>query len=350
MAKQAIHRISEIVRHYLPLLLAVCYGVALLLPRPGQAIHGWSLPEAWPEVARPTVSQLLVAVLLLLAAMGVEVRKLPAVAKQPGLLVASLASVWLMPAMVVLLGWWMMPWLLDSASAARLTVGFALVAAMPVANSAAAWTQQSRGELAWTLALIVLSIVLCPWLIPLVLGLLGLSFSAAEAAGLEQLTTSFTGLEFVVWVLLPTGVGMLVRWAVGAQRVADHRRAVLLTSAGTLLLLNYINAAAALPKMKSEFQLVWLVACVGGALVLCLVGLATAHVLGRLFPTSSTTIRALDYSLAMKNTGLALALASELKDHPILLLPVFTMTLVQHLFAGAMHRLAMKQEPPPEAP
>lgn len=342
MAQPALSRISEIVRHYLPLLLAVCYGVALLWPRPGQAIHAWRLPADWPEVARPTVSQLLVAVLLLLAAMGVEVRKLPAVAKQPGLLATALAAVWLMPALVVLLGWWTLPWLMDSALAARLTVGFALVAAMPVANSAAAWTQQSRGELTWTLALIVLSIVLCPWMIPLVLGLLGLSFSAAEAAGLEQLTTSFTGLEFVVWVLLPTAVGMLVRWAVGAERVARHRRGVLLTSAGTLLLLNYINAAAALPRMKSELQVLSLVACVGGALALCLVGLATAHVLGRFFRTGSTIVRALDYSMAMKNTGLALALASELKDHPILLLPVFTMTLVQHLFAGALHRGAMQ--------
>ena len=152
---------------------------------------------------------------------------------------------------------------------------------MPVANSAAAWTQQSRGELAWALALVVLSIVVCPWLIPLVLRLFGLSFSAAEADALEQLTTSFTGLEFVVWVLLPTAAGMIVRWAVGAERVVRHRKGVLLLSAATLLLLNYANAAYALPQMRDELSFATLAVCVAIALLLCLVGLLVAQWLGR---------------------------------------------------------------------
>ena len=58
-----------------------------------------------------------------------------------------------------------------------------------------------------------------------------------------------------------------------------------------------------------------------------------------MFDASGQAVTALDYTLTMKNTGLAIALASNvLVDHPVLLLPVFTMTLVQHLFAGALHR------------
>lgn len=344
MAWKYLSKFSELVRQYLPVLLALCYGFALLVPTPGQWIRALGLPAEWPEILRPTMSQLLVSVLLFLAALGVEFRRLPLVSNRPGLVLSSLAAVWLTPAAVVLLAWWLLPLLTDPATASKLLVGFALVAAMPVANSAAAWTQQSRGELAWALALVVLSIVVCPWMIPLVLRLLGLSFSDYEADALEQLTTSFTGMEFVVWVLLPTAVGMIVRWAVGAERVATHRNGVLLLSAATLLVLNYANAAYALPQMKDELSLSSLAVCVATALLLCLAGLAVARVLGRLFKADVLAVTALDYTLTMKNTGLAIALASNvLVDHPVLLLPVFTMTLVQHLFVGALHRTALER-------
>lgn len=349
MVQRLLTRFSETIRRYLPLLLALCYGLALVMPGPGQMIRGWSLPSDWPEVARPTVSQLLVAVLLLLAALGVEVHRIPIVVRRPVLLISAMAAVWLTPAAVLLVAWWTMPLLLSPEATSTLLVGFALVAAMPVANSAAAWTQQSRGELPWALAMVVLSIIVCPWMIPLVLKLLGLSFSEVEAEAFEQLTASFTGVEFVVWVLLPTALGMLVRWAVGAERVKRHREAVLMWSAATLLMLNYINAAYALPQMKDEFRLVWLVVCVTTALALCFVGLGVARLLGLAFQATGATTTALDYTLTMKNTGLAIALASNvLVDHPILLLPVFTMTLVQHLFVGALHRGALQRNAPVE--
>lgn len=344
MIATGISRASEVVRHHLPLLLIACYVLAMLRPGPGQAMQAWSFPEAWPELARPNASQLMVAVLLLLASMGVEVQRLPIVVRRPGLLASSLLAVWLVPAVVVMLAWWILSQVIDQTEASTLLVGFVLVAAMPVANSAAGWTQQSRGELPWALALVVLSIVLCPWMIPLVLNLLGLSFSDHEVQSLEQLTSSFTGIEFVVWVLLPTALGMIVRWAVGARRVVQNRQGVLLVSAGTLLLLNYMNAASAWPQMRDDFRLVWLAVCVAMALVLCFAGLGAGQLLGRVFPSSVATMTALDYAFTMKNTGLALALASNvLVDQHVLLLPVFTTTLVQHLFASSLHRRAIRR-------
>lgn len=337
-------RLGSGIRRYLPLLLAACYVIALIEPGWGQQLRDWSLPDHWPDVLRPGLSHLLVALLLFLASLGVDVNRLPLVTRKPALVLAALAASWLGPAAVVLLAWWLLPLITDSTVASTLLIGFALVAAMPVANSAAAWTQQSRGELSWTLALVVLSIVVCPWMIPLVLKLLGLSFSDVEAKALDSLTTSFTGLEFVIWVLAPTGLGMLMRWLVGPERVSKHRPAVLVISASTLLLLNYINAAVALPQMKDDFKFLWLVATVAAALAMCLVGFLLARLLGRWFKCNSPTVTALDYSLTMKNTGLALALASNvLAEQWLVLLPVFTVTLVQHLFVGALHRGATRR-------
>jgi len=344
MAQQPITRLSEFVRRFLPLLLALCYLLALLVPTPGQRLHAWSLPDGLPEVLRPRLSHLLVALLLFLAALGADMRRLAGVVSRPGLLLLGLAAVWLVPAAVVLVAWWALPLLVEPQAASALLVGFALVAAMPVANSSAAWTQQSRGELPWTLALVVLSIVACPWMIPLVLQLLGLSFLPAQAAELAKLTTSFTGVEFVVWVLLPTAIGMLVRWFVGPERVATHRQSVLLWSATSLLLLNYINAAMAFPQMRDDFHVTWLAASAVVAFFLCVAGLLTSRALGRWFCESRERVTSLDYSLSMKNTGLALALASDvLHQQPVLLLPVFTATLVQHLFASALHRATLRR-------
>jgi predicted Na+-dependent transporter len=96
--------------------------------------------------------------------------------------------------------------------------------------------------------------------------------------------------------------------------------------------------------MRDDFRLVWLIVCIAMALVLCISGLGVAQLLGRMFRSTGTTITALDYALTMKNTGLALALASNvLVDQHVLLLPVFTTTLVQHLFASALHRSAIRR-------
>ena len=344
MLERYIQRVSGAIRHRLPLLLLVCYAVSLVLPGPGQWIHEQKLPESWPDLARPNVSQLMVAVLLFLAALGVEVRRLPLVARRPAMFVLVLVSVWLVPSLLVMLAWWLTPLVIDATMSTKLLMGFALVSAMPVANSAAAWTQQSRGELPWALALVVLSIIVCPWMIPLDLRLLGLTFSEGEADALSALTSSFTGLHFVVWVLLPTAAGIATRLIVGRDRVAHHRQTVLLTSALTLLLLNYINASCSLPKIRAaeEFHVVWLGFCVVVALAQCLVGYGASRLLGEVFRAPGGTTTALHYALTMKNTGLAIALASSvLEGREILLLPVFTTTLVQHLFASALHRQNM---------
>jgi bile acid:Na+ symporter, BASS family len=136
---------------------------------------------------------------------------------------------------------------------------------------------------------------------------------------------------------------------VGPERVARHRKGVLMLSAAVLLLLNYANAAYALPQMRDELSLASLSVCIALALVTCLVGLVVAQMLGRTFGVNGQAITALDYALTMKNTGLAIALGSNvLVDHPVLLLPVFTMTLVQHLFAAALHRGVLKRNGPVE--
>lgn len=338
-----LFRISGMVRRNLPWCLLACYVIAAFLPSP-VSLNKWSPPDFLPNVLRPHLPQLLVAMLLFLAAMGAELRRLPLVTQRPALLLSSLAAVWIAPSLVVLAAQWLLPLGIDAATAAPLLVGFSLVAAMPVANSSAAWTQQSRGELPWALSLVVLSIVVCPWMIPLVMWGLGLPFTAMQSEEMVQLMDTFTGAKFLIWVLLPTFLGMIVRRLVGPERVTKYRESVLLLSTVSLLLLNYINASVSLPEIVSDFNWFLLVPIFAIALLMCFAGLGAARLLGFTLGVDPRAVTAIDYALSMKNTGLAIALASDvLKQSQSLILPMFAVTLVQHLFAGALHRRAVQR-------
>ena len=145
----------------------------------------------------------------------------------------ALLGVWGPPIAVVTLCNALTPWWLQPADALGLGVGLALAGAMPVANSAVAWTQQSsrhskskrttESGLAWTIGLVVLTITISPWVTPEMLWLSGLSLSAADAAADDELVAQFTGGVFVFWVLGPTLFGFVVRWIAGADRVSSWR-------------------------------------------------------------------------------------------------------------------------------
>lgn len=345
-----------VLQQFLPALLCGCYLMALMLPSPGQWLNTWEFPAAVPEVLNPRLPHLLVAMLLFLASLGAQLQRLPLVLARPLVLGLALVAVWLVPALLIIPVGWILPTVIPAAEVAPLVIGFALVAAMPVANSAAGWTQQSRGELPWTLILVVLSILVCPVVTPLVLWLLGLTFTAAEGRGLAELMSHFTGLKFVIWVLLPTAMGIFLRRLVGPGRVAHYRGQVLMASAAILLLLNYINASVALPSMQSQIQLAGLGMLALAAFLTCLAGLGTARLLGWATGCSPQVKVALDYALMMKNTGLALALANDiLATQPLVVLPLFAATLIQHLVAGwhharlQRHSLEGQMEGPAEA-
>jgi BASS family bile acid:Na+ symporter len=323
-------------RHLLPLLLVGCYVGGRLWPTPGVWLHNVD-PLGWlPEVLAPSMAQLLVAVLLFAAALAVDWFKLAGVARRPLLFAASLAAVWLLPAALVLVGLWLLPQATQGETATALVAGFALVAAMPVANSAAGWTQQSRGDLCWCLALVVLSIVVAPWMVPAVLTLLGTSLAADQLVAFESLATQLAGVRFIVWVLLPTALGMLVRALVGGHRI-DHRKPVLLVvSAVALLVLNYMNAAVALPRLGESLTIPMLAATLAASVVLCVAGQLAGRLTAPL--ASHDTAVAIGNALGMKHTGLALALAGgTLASQPVLIVPIIATTLIQHMVAGAFH-------------
>lgn len=333
--------VAGFVRQRLVWLLVASYALAATVPAPGVWLQGLGASEAFDQssgIASVRFSLAMVGVLLLCGALSVDVGKLKELVQRPGGLTLALLGAWLPPVLIVA-AWgtaasaWLTP-----GEATALAVGLALAGSMPVANSAVAWTHQSGGSLAWALGLVVLSICLCPWVAPGLLRLMGLTLSAADASQANLLVSRFTGAIFFVWVLGPTLVGLGVRTALGAARLRAVRHGLTLVSATALLLLNYANAATALPRVFSEPDWGLLATILVAAVTLPLAGVAIARGVARCAGVSRRAGLAWSYALGMKNTGLALGLAgATLGDQPIVVVTILAVTLTQHFVAGAVH-------------
>jgi BASS family bile acid:Na+ symporter len=221
---------------------------------------------------------------------------------------------------------------------APVLVGLALVATMPVANSSVGWSQNARGNLALSLALVVFSVLLSPWITPNLLQLFGLALSASEREYCDALVSRFSGWFFIVWVILPTLLGFACHAAAGNSRIARGRQVLSAASIVALLCLNYMNASLAMPRLWDGSHADVLPLTIFLSATLSAGGMATAWGLGRLVGGERGLTVPLVFGLSMKHTGLALVLAGTvLASEPSAILMIVVATVVQHLLAGVAH-------------
>ncbi len=314
-------------------LLVVSYLLAAILPGPGLAIRSLSMtPPSGDEVTAPL---LLLALLLFCASAVVRWSHLRELVQRPRVLFLGLIAIWVVPGVLVSLLGWALPHLLGEEVTAGMLVGLALVAAMPVANSSVAWTQNAHGNVALSLGLIVLTIVLCPLVTPQMFNLMGLALSSHETTQCKQLVTKFSSGFFIVWVIFPSLMGVAFNRLAGPVRIERFHGWLRIVSAGTLLTLNYTNASLAMPRVfDNEGPRTILISSVL-AVLLSVVGMVSAWVLKWLMQLDHASWISLVFSFSMKHTGLALVLAGEmLHTRPRVILVIVLATLLQHLIAG----------------
>lgn len=321
-------------------LLLASYALAFVWAAPGIAMRHWEWqPAAAANVPVSFVLGLL-AVMLFSAALLTDLSQIRVVSHHPLVLLAALVAIWLAPALLVIVVGWALPAAIGGQSTAGLLVGLALIASMPVANSSVGWSQSAGGNLGLSLALVVLSIVLCPWVTPATLNLLGMSLSPSERSYCEELVSNFSGWFFIVWVILPTAAGFVVRHFLMPSRVTRIAGWFTVASAVSLLLLNYINAALALPRITNTSATILATTALLAA-SLSIIGLATGWLLAWIIYVRPPTRTALMFGLSMKHTGLALILAAAvLADEPLAILVIVLATLTQHLLAAFVQWLS----------
>ena len=150
--------LSQFVHRYFLWVLIGAYAVAAVLPAPGLWIRDIRLGDISVLKAKMHVSLLLIlrAALMFNAGLGVKTLHLRAVVRNAWVLAAGLAANVLVPTVTIfaittlVLNFWHNP--LESQ---HILIGLALVAAMPIAGSSTAWAQNSNGNLALSLGLVL---------------------------------------------------------------------------------------------------------------------------------------------------------------------------------------------------
>jgi bile acid:Na+ symporter, BASS family len=316
------------------------YTLAALWPGPGLRLRDAFLGTVTLAGQKVQLSPLavLLAFLLFNAGLGVRLDRAKGVLRRPLLLGTGLVTNIALPVVVtsaLALGvaWWP-----DTEEYRNLLVGLALIAAMPIAGSSAAWSQHTDGDLALSLGLILGSTLLSPVTTPAVLRAVGTIASGDQAQHLRELASGGACLFLALCVALPSLLGMLLRGVIGGNRVDSAKQPLALAGSAALLLLCYANAAVSLPQAVVSPDLDYLALILVTTSGLCVAGFAAGWWVARRLQADRSQRTALMFGLGMTNNGTGLVLAATvLADHPQVMLPILFYNLIQHLTAGAVN-------------
>src|SRR5579875_4230497 len=135
---------------------------------------------------------LLLALLLLNAGLGVQTAQLRHLLRRPWSLFAGLTANSFLPiAYIFVVAQTMRLWH-NPEEVQHILVGLAIVAAMPIAGSSTAWTQNANGDMSLSLGLVLGSTLLSPLTTPLALHSVGLMTTGDYSEDLHELANSGT--------------------------------------------------------------------------------------------------------------------------------------------------------------
>ena len=329
-------------RHFLWVLVGA-YAIAAMAPGPGLWIRDVELGNLSVFKTQMHVSLLLVllASLMFNAGLGVKTTHLHALVRKLWMLGAGLAANALVPILYIylittlVLQFWHNP-----EEAQHILVGLALVAAMPIAGASTAWAQNSNGNLALSLGLVLSSTLLSPLVTPIVFYVFGEMASEEYERVLHDLADYGSAAFLGLWVVLPSLLGLGVRLMVPEPRLAAAMPYVKLSNFIILLALNYSNASVSLPKAVAEDDVDFIAITLSITTGLCVAAFSAAYWLSCLFKTDEAGRVSLMYGLGMNNNGTGLVLASlALASFPRVMVPIIFYNIVQHLVAGAVHHM-----------
>ena len=332
-----IDAISHYIHHRFIWLLLGSYVVAAVFPDLGLWMKNVSFGQItlFKEKTKLVLPVLLLSFLLFNAGLGVQASQLRTLFRTPLTLIAGLFANLFVPVLFIFAVSQTMRLWYNPDEVQNILVGLALVAAMPIAGSSTAWSQNSNGNITLSLGLVLLSTFTSPITTSAVLHSVGLMATGSYAEALHKLAASGTTGFLAISVILPSLFGIAIHSILGKARIAVIKPDLKLTNSFVLLLLNYCNASLALPQAVDDldwpFLLVTLLIVTG----LCVLTFLAGWWLSRLLQTDASNRASLMFGLGMNNNGKGLVLASlALAGHPRVLLPIIFYNLVQHLVAS----------------
>ncbi|VTR95261.1 na+-dependent transporter : Sodium-dependent transporter OS=Nitrosospira sp. APG3 GN=EBAPG3_12230 PE=4 SV=1: SBF [Gemmata massiliana] len=323
-------------RHFLWLLIGA-YAAAAIAPGAGCWLANLTeTGHVGGYSVRISAPALMLASLLFAAGFAVRGDHLRGVFRSPLPLAAGLFASVAVPVLVlmavapVLLLWH------DPVEARDLLVGLAVVAAMSVAGSSAGWSRAADGDCALSLGLVLLFTALSPLTTPRSFGTVGALAPSDAGEVLNHLAGAGGASAFVVlWVVFPTGLGLICRWVIGGNRADAAGPHVKQVTSVILLVLCYANASTCLPRVVVDPDWDFLALIAAAAVVMCATAFSTGFLTAKFVRADPARRAALVFGVGMANNGAGLALAAgALAGCPLALLPVVAVNLTQHLIAG----------------
>jgi BASS family bile acid:Na+ symporter len=330
---------SEAVHKYFVWLLIGTYVGAALLPQPGLWVRHLSITELGfkGESASLSAPTIMLALLLFNAGFGTGRVSWSRLKERLSTLCAGVSGNLLVPVAFVFIVSYALRWWHNEEETQNILVGLALVASMPIAGSSTAWSQNANGDLTISLGLVILSTLASPLTTPLILHAISFAASGEYSQDLRDLARNGTKLFLVLFVLVPSLLGLGIRRLISAGHAKQMAQQIKLVNLMVLLLLNYSNAAVALPRVVKAPDPDFISIVLTVVTILCLVAFGSGWAIARLLGVDRAQRIALMFGLGMNNNGTGLVLASlSLADHPRVMLPIILYNLIQHLVAAGI--------------
>lgn len=304
---------AEFVRVRYPAIIFATVGVGL-------GLGFWTTA---PGLALQPYSQTLTFLMVLFISLTITPRQFIQVSRQPGSVAAGLAlNFFFMPVLCWALALVLVP-------NADLATGVILIGVVPCAGMAAVWTALLKGDVPLGMAINGLTMVLGPFLIPVLMVWLAASSVPINPWGMFQ--------QLAIILLAPLALGMGLRWL--ADRYGNSQRVLPLLpalSALTAALLMFIVCNVNVPNIATRWRLV--PPLVGALALVFLLGFLIPHHAGRLVFAWPQRV-AVTYSAGMKNLPIAVGLAfTSFKDQPLVGLPVVLGFILQMITASLFYR------------
>jgi bile acid:Na+ symporter, BASS family len=345
--KNLMAALVHLIHRYFIWMIVASYFLAAFLPTFGLWIRNANLGSIDVLHRELTFSLPLVMLALLLfnAGLGMKIEEAKHLLRKPLVLLGGVLGNLAVPlAFIIALSFAMKLWH-NPEEAQLILVGLAFVAAMPIAGSSTAWTQNANGNLALSLGLVLLTTFLSPLLSPLVLHAVGFMATGDYSEDLHELASNGVGTFLGTWVILPSLLGILANRFIEERRIEMMKPYVKLINYCVLVLLNYSNASLTLPAVVAEPDIDFLALILVITIALCLVAFVSGYLLGRILGADRNGTVSLLFGLGMNNNGSALVLASmAMIDHPLIMLPIIFYNLTQHLVASLVDSVLFRRQ------
>ena len=334
--------LSQFIHHHLLWFLIGAYTLSAIWPTAGLWIRHISFGDLRivNETLHVSLLLLLLATLMFNAGLGVKSSHLRSLAKKTGVLSAGLTANLIIPTAYIYLVTLIMRLWYEPDEAQHILVGLALVAAMPIAGASTAWAQNSNGNLALSLGLVLASTLLSPVLTPVALYTFGEMATEEYEQVIHTIAAYGSGAFLGLWIVLPSLLGLAVRFVVPEATLTAIMPFIKLINAVVLLLLNYSNGSVSLPQAVADRDYDFLAVTLAITAGLCITAFSAGYGLSRLFKVDDAERVSLMYGLGMNNNGTGLVLASlVLASYPQVMVPIIFYNLIQHLVAGGVHEV-----------